>query len=44
MHAVETLDYPNFKGQAMYTLPDYFQPVLHDVHHRLWEMGQALAT
>jgi hypothetical protein len=43
MHVVETLDYPNFKGQAMYTLPDYFQPVLHDVHHRLWKMGKEVA-
>jgi hypothetical protein len=34
---------PNYKGQAMYTLPDYLQPVLHDVHHRLWEMGEELA-
>lgn len=42
MQAVESLDYHNYKGQAMYTLPDYFQDVLHDVHARLARMGDEI--
>jgi hypothetical protein len=43
MLAVETLAYPNYKDPAMYTLFDNFQPVVHDVHKRLRDMGEELA-